>query len=422
MNYKLSISGFILLLIVFSGSLTSVNGVTLLLTLIAFFCVLFVSQINVQKVQLNFKVLILLNSLIVISDFFSSYQTSFAAKALTLLYLNLPFIFYIIFDNLLSQNLKKIIANLHLCTKFMLSLALLSIGYGYIFGFNYADVTSIFSVLRYVSVGFENQVVFILTLVVSHIIASFLYCHKPTSAKLILLSFMTIFVFMTFSRFAILMVLINIYFIITITFSRMKRIFIQFAFLLSIPALFLGLGLFERFLDLGAYFTEQAQTDVARTLFFVNSLNLALSNFPFGSGLGSFGGVAAKVFYSPVYYEMGFNNIYGLEPDAHLLGRDYRVDTLMPHYLGELGFFVSAIYLLVFFLPFYRIFKLSKKNGMKDIQYFVSSLAIFTVGSMLSTPYIINPVGICITMWLLVCFKKLLLGSKQISTQSINDH
>lgn len=396
---------------VFSDTLVSVDGVTLVFSLFALFGVIVARQIRLKKVKLDYKLLILLNTLILISDAFSGAHSIFMAKALTLCYLNLPFIFYIIFDNLLSQNVNRNMSNLWVFTQVMLWLAVLSIAYGYIFGFNYADVSNILSVLRYVSIGFENQVVFILMLVVSHTIASFMYLRSRHFSNLILLVCFTAFVFMTFSRFAIVMILINIYLLLTLIFTRRKFVFIRFSFVSSVIVLLAGFGFLDRFLDLGLYFSEKAQTDVARTVFFVRSFDLAVINFPYGSGLGTFGSVAAKVFYSPVYYEFGFHNIHGLEPDAHLLGRDYRVDTLIPHYLGELGFIVTIVYLSSFFFLFYRVFKVSKNKKMKDIQYFVASLAIFSAGSMLSSPWVINPVGICITMWLLVSFKNLTLGA-----------
>ncbi len=82
-----------------------------------------------------------------------------------------------------------------------------------------------------------------------------------------------------------------------------------------------------------------SESDAPRTLMYQASVELAASSAPFGVGFGRFGTYTAFENYSPVYYALGFDQIYGLEP-----GADYATDTFWPAILGEVGFFGAAAF------------------------------------------------------------------------------
>lgn len=82
-----------------------------------------------------------------------------------------------------------------------------------------------------------------------------------------------------------------------------------------------------------------SESDAPRTLMYQASLDLAMNSAPFGVGLGRFGTYTAFENYSPVYYTLGFDQIYGLEP-----GADYATDTFWPAILGEVGFVGAAAF------------------------------------------------------------------------------
>jgi hypothetical protein len=83
----------------------------------------------------------------------------------------------------------------------------------------------------------------------------------------------------------------------------------------------------------------------ARYKLTATSLRLAQDHFPFGSGLGTFGGYASRLFYSPVYFEYGLSTVYGLTPEV-VNGQDYIMDTHWPYILGELGIMGLLAYLI----------------------------------------------------------------------------
>lgn len=101
-----------------------------------------------------------------------------------------------------------------------------------------------------------------------------------------------------------------------------------------------------------AYFTTK---NAPRYLFLSNSFSLANKYFPFGVGFGLFGSTIAERYYSPVYYDLGFNEIWGVMPGQFLN------DTFYPTILGELGYFGLLIYML-FLLSCYKNISGVKNN------------------------------------------------------------
>ena len=73
-----------------------------------------------------------------------------------------------------------------------------------------------------------------------------------------------------------------------------------------------------------------------RTLLYRGSITVAHDYFPFGAGFARYGSYLSGVHYSPVYFRLGFENVYGLEPG---IGGLYFTDTFWPAILGESGLF-----------------------------------------------------------------------------------
>jgi hypothetical protein len=81
---------------------------------------------------------------------------------------------------------------------------------------------------------------------------------------------------------------------------------------------------------------------VARNALHLASFDIAIDRFPLGVGLGRFGGWVSSLYYSPVYYEYGLNNVYGLSEDNPA----FIQDAFWPHVLGQLGFVGTGLFLL----------------------------------------------------------------------------
>jgi hypothetical protein len=88
---------------------------------------------------------------------------------------------------------------------------------------------------------------------------------------------------------------------------------------------------------------EQAgQLDAARLLLYRGSVTVAADHFPLGAGLGRYGSWMSTVEYSPLYYDLGFDRVWGLSPSHSA----FVTDTFWPQILGEVGLFGLLAYLL----------------------------------------------------------------------------
>lgn len=81
----------------------------------------------------------------------------------------------------------------------------------------------------------------------------------------------------------------------------------------------------------------------ARGALAISSFEIASDFFPLGTGFGSFGSYMSRVYYSPVYYAYGLNQIYGL---MNLPGADTFIsDTFWPMVLGQSGVLGTLCYI-----------------------------------------------------------------------------
>ena len=96
---------------------------------------------------------------------------------------------------------------------------------------------------------------------------------------------------------------------------------------------------------LGYLFSNSAP----RNNLFIESFHLLAEHFPFGIGFSLFGGKIAANNYSPLYYDLGWNNTYTLGINSSFL-----LDTYFPTIIGEIGF----LGVISFFLLTYSFFKI----------------------------------------------------------------
>ena len=91
---------------------------------------------------------------------------------------------------------------------------------------------------------------------------------------------------------------------------------------------------------------------------------------PFGAGFGTFATDAAAKYYSPVYYEYGLDNIYGLSPDDPAFAHD----SYWPAIMGEFGILGTMFFLILVFC----LFKLMFKFVHSELQLLVILFVCFT--------------------------------------------
>lgn len=109
-------------------------------------------------------------------------------------------------------------------------------------------------------------------------------------------------------------------------------------------------------------------TESARKALYETGYLIGLNEFPLGEGFGRFGSWIARVEYSPVYYEYGLNNVYGLKPDNPI----WATDTYWPSIMGEIG--IIGMILLISFFAFmirYIYVKFRDLDFSKDVKVFL---------------------------------------------------
>lgn len=110
------------------------------------------------------------------------------------------------------------------------------------------------------------------------------------------------------------------------------------ALLLAIPFADLALPIIQG--QVSAY-VEDGESAI-RTLMYLISYDLAVNNFPLGTGLGTFGSLASfTIFFSPIYDQTGISLIYG-GSRSHPY---YLQDVFWPKVLGESGWIGLFAYL-----------------------------------------------------------------------------
>lgn len=110
--------------------------------------------------------------------------------------------------------------------------------------------------------------------------------------------------------------------------------------------------------------------------------------FPLGAGFGTYGSAVASKYYSPLYKEYGFNNIYGLAEENSMFAND----GLWGELFGQFGFFGTFIFVLIFATIFKSLLKKSKDQYSKfAIIYILFILTIGSIGTKTTMHFVIVP-------------------------------
>lgn len=122
---------------------------------------------------------------------------------------------------------------------------------------------------------------------------------------------------------------------------------------------------------------------VPRILLLQTGFSIAVKEFPFGSGLGTFASIPSMHGgYSDVYYQYGINKVWDMSPDSEAKGTMALLDCFWAHILGELGFIGTAIFLFSWFYPAMRTFFLARRrtsptdfeNGLRYFVYTITTI------------------------------------------------
>ncbi len=122
---------------------------------------------------------------------------------------------------------------------------------------------------------------------------------------------------------------------------------------------------------------DYAYSHSTRIVYYYSSFILASENFPFGSGMGTFGGQASVVFGSKVYEELAFGQYWWYRANVQM------TDTFWPHILGEAGYLGFLMYLLslislyLWIMKKINIQRINNKSSYRHL--YLSGITIFIV-------------------------------------------
>lgn len=141
--------------------------------------------------------------------------------------------------------------------------------------------------------------------------------------------------------------------------------FLTYTFVLKLHSKFLKFLLYS-LLFLGALYLAWDQIQFyfftsnlyARPLMLKNSFVLANRYFPLGSGFATYGSYIASVHYSPLYFDFGYNGIYGMSIDNY----SDLSDGFWPIIIGQFGYIGLFCFLMIIVYFLILIFKLQKEN------------------------------------------------------------
>jgi hypothetical protein len=167
--------------------------------------------------------------------------------------------------------------------------------------------------------------------------------------------------------------------------------------------LFLGLGIFlyavsnelTENISANVEYYENAGESHVRLVMYSTAYQIAFDNFPFGSGLGTFGSLPSLYGgYSNTYFKYDIDYIEPLSPERVASGEGHTLfDTYWPHIIGELGVLGFLLFLFLWLYPIkvaISVMKNSNELYIKALCFYVISIGIIMTmdGVVLYTPEI----------------------------------
>lgn len=157
---------------------------------------------------------------------------------------------------------------------------------------------------------------------------------------------------------------------------------ILISFFVLVFLLFVGNDFKENVIMNIEYYST-TKSEGVRQIMYVSSLFLATINFPFGSGMGTFGTPASLINgYNNTYYQTGIYELAEMSPDLVMSGKPNTLfDTFWPHIIGESGFIGTFLFFLMWFYPLYFILKnLKNVSNSKYVKfYIICSTIVMTI-------------------------------------------
>ena len=175
-------------------------------------------------------------------------------------------------------------------------------------------------------------------------------------------------------------------FILYFVFLKQKKIKLWHILLIGVASLYIARD------QISFYYMELASKS-ARSVLTQTSFEIMKDYFPIGTGFGTYGSDVAGEYYSPVYVEYGFTQIYELRQESGFFS-----DTFWPIIIGQTGFIGTVSYLIVLVKLFLKTIEVRfVHHGAYATALFIF---IYLMMSSTSEPTFCNAVSIPLAMML----------------------
>ncbi len=144
------------------------------------------------------------------------------------------------------------------------------------------------------------------------------------------------------------------------------------------------------------------------------AIKIGIAEFPLGVGFGRYASTASVIWYSPVYYEYGLNNVFGLGVNESIYGT-FLTDTYWPSILGEtgvLGLILYSIFLIIILSKMNQSVKNEKTLFLKFFSLAVSMILIQSFIETLASPLFSTSLGGFFVFGAMGIWKSLLYNEK----------
>lgn len=179
---------------------------------------------------------------------------------------------------------------------------------------------------------------------------------------------------------AILLVVVN---------KKSPRLSVTGILVIALGAIFIGWDAFVLYFGTNGF---------ARSELLQNGFSLAMRYFPLGSGFGTFGSAVSGDYYSPLYYQLGLDQVYGLSPIDH----GFLSDSFWPTIAGQSGFLGLLLYVVFLWLTYRKLSRLADSKNMYIsllLPFFYLLISSTSESAFFSPPavYLALVIGLCAT-------------------------
>lgn len=143
--------------------------------------------------------------------------------------------------------------------------------------------------------------------------------------------------------------------------------------------------------------------------------------FPLGSGFASYGSEMAKRYYSKLYYQYGFNNVWSMSPENNIPGSS--VGTLNDCYfgmvIGQYGWVGLCCYIGILFLMYQAI---SKGNNESYSKAMLMTTLVTIVSSIMVSNNTSSHFGLCMYAILGLCLLRKSSDKREYRVEIVNNN